>query len=184
MIAWHCTWQDQEISLPRTERNKSSSHWHWNVSWKLFYVVWNEETYVWLVNRTKRSDNAQWNRKFLEFSKWVSGNVLFHSILYWNFRKFWSNADRAQYFLVFKGDMFSVAYMTYYLKNWPYRFVFTANCNCSISVYAAFTKSLIKGFILERIFDTFAFTTSEVRYCLAIKCLCIPLKTEIPFFHI
>lgn len=131
------------------------------------------------MERTKRSDNAQWNRKFLEFSKWVSRNVLFHLILYWNFRKFWSNADHAQYL---KGDMFSVAYMTYYLKNWPYRFVFTTNCNCSISVYAAFTKSLIKGFILERIFNTVGFTTSEVRYCLAIKCLCIPLKTEIPIF--
>ena len=51
--------------------------------------------------------NANWNRKFPEFpekrttsrggpkfSKRISGNFLFHSILNRNFRKFWSNGTR------------------------------------------------------------------------------------------
>ena len=54
--------------------------------------------------------NVKWNRKFPEFpnfqkkrttsrgwpkfSKWISGNFLFHSILNRNFRKFWSNGTR------------------------------------------------------------------------------------------
>ena len=58
--------------------------------------------------------------------------------------------EKSHYFLVFKGDIFSVAYMMYYLKTWRSGFVFATNYNISISVcieWSAFTRSSMKGFI-------------------------------------